>query len=76
MSDERFTHTLTFRVTDGPKWCSHFEITRDGDKVTITLIKRNGYATAEAEVASKDFFDLVDRVNPDRGTFYKKKDRK
>lgn len=56
------TMTATFRMTDAPKWLSHFEITRDGDKITIQVVKRNGYAQCEAEIDTKDFFQYMHKL--------------
>lgn len=50
------TMTATYRVSDAPSYLSHFEITRDGEEVTIQMVKRNGYLAAEARVSADAFF--------------------
>lgn len=61
-SRRTYTVTFTFKVTEGPKWFSHFEITRDNDTITILGMKRNGYAQAEAEIPAADFFKMIDKL--------------
>lgn len=56
------TMTATFRMTDSPKWLSHFEITRDGDKITILVVKRNEIIQCEADADAKQFFDMIDKL--------------
>jgi hypothetical protein len=62
MARRPYTLTFTYNVTDGPKWMSHFEITRDDETITITGMKRNGYAQAEVEISAADFFKMVDKL--------------
>ena len=56
------TVTAAFRMTDAPGYISHIEITRDGDKVILQVIKRNGYVACEAAVGAKRFFRCMDKL--------------
>ena len=56
------TFTATFRKTEGPGFHSHFEITRDGDKVTIQIVNKRGYCQTESEMDAKDFFNVIDKL--------------
>lgn len=57
------TMTATYRVDeDSPIWLSHFEITRDGNKITILTRKRNGNISGEAEIDAEEFFHAMQQL--------------
>lgn len=58
----RYTLTVTFKVTDGPKWASHYEITRDNDAIKIYVVKRSGLTDLEAEIPAEEFFRAVAKL--------------
>lgn len=56
------TMTFTYKVTDGPKWLSHLEITRDGDSIKILAVKRSGYLQFEIDTNAAEFFDSMAKL--------------
>lgn len=56
------TMTATFKMTDAPKWLSHLEVTRDGDRINIIAVKRNGYAQFEIDTNAVEFFDSMAKL--------------
>lgn len=60
-----FKHTLTFPVTDGPKYLERFEVEGGGGRITLRLVKRNGYDAAEAVIDAETFFGLIDKIRID-----------
>lgn len=60
----RLGHTMTamYHMTDAPGYLSHFEITRDGDKVILQVVERSGYMACEAEIDASTFFDMMTKL--------------
>lgn len=56
------TMTATFNMTDAPPWLSHLEITRNGDRIEIIAVKRNGHVQFEINTNAAEFFDSMAKL--------------